>query len=248
MIRIHPQTLIYLAKELGRVTTSWEHLNSKEDRADVGLAADLKAFESYRQQFSNLGLRLTDAHLARIIKRLKEPPVTIRELVELQKELANRMYDECCLMHCVSLTPEETAFFDPKAPIFGIDVEDKLPSIGEDISEAGKCLGLRRPTAAVFHLMRVMEVGVQKFGEKLGLTFIDQKVWQIILDGINLEIKKLGKTPDAKLYAGMSAHLFNVKLAWRNEAMHPKATYTVDEAEAIFNAVRAFMRELISLL
>src|SRR5271169_6002061 len=34
----------------------------------------------------------------------------------------------------------------------------------------GKCLALGRPTAAVFHLMPVMEIGVQRFGADLGVT------------------------------------------------------------------------------
>jgi hypothetical protein len=60
--------------------------------------------------------------------------------------------------------------------LFGTEVEDKLPNVIEDIAEAGKCLGLRRPTAAVFHLMRIMEVGVQKFGDKLGVMLTEEKV------------------------------------------------------------------------
>jgi len=127
-------------------------------------------------------------------------------------------------------------------------VEDKIPSVIADISEAGKCLGLERPTAAVFHLMRVMETGVQKFGDKVGVTLTDEKVWQVILDQLNAEIRGMGKDHLAKKYASISAHLYNVKLAWRNEAMHPKATYTPEEAERIFAATRGFMIDLAGVL
>ena len=76
----------------------------------------------------------------------------------------------------------------------------------------------------------------------------DEKVWQVILDGVNARIKALGRAPEAKEYASISAHLYNVKLAWRNEAMHPKATYTPEEAEGIFRAVRSFMIDLVGVL
>jgi hypothetical protein len=41
--------------------------------------------------------------------------------------------------------------------------------MAEDISEAAQCLALNRPTACVFHLMRVMETGVQILGNRLGI-------------------------------------------------------------------------------
>jgi len=158
------------------------------------------------------------------------------------------MVDECSLSHFLALTEDEYALLEPAASLFGTRVEDKLPQVSEDIAEAGKCLGLRRPTASVFHLMRVMEVGVQKFGEKLGVTLADEKVWQVILDQINVHIKTLGKGQKAKDYAAIAAYLYHVKLAWRNETMHPKATYTPEEADNIFRAVRSFMTDLVGVL
>jgi hypothetical protein len=44
------------------------------------------------------------------------------------------------------------------------------------------------------------------------------------------------------------AHLFHAKNAWRNEVMHPKATYTDAEAEELLSAVKTFMNNLASLL
>ena len=39
-----------------------------------------------------------------------------------------------------------------------------------------------------------------------------------------------------------------MKLAWRNEVMHPKQTYTEEEALEVFAASKAFMRELASVV
>ena len=52
----------------------------------------------------------------------------------------------------------------------------------------------------------------------------------------------------AKQCAAIQAHLYNVKVAWRNEVMHPKATYTELEARDILNHVRAFLTELVKIL
>ena len=39
-----------------------------------------------------------------------------------------------------------------------------------------------------------------------------------------------------KKYAAISSNLYHVKLAWRNEVMHPKQTYTEEEALEVFAA------------
>jgi hypothetical protein len=39
------------------------------------------------------------------------------------------------------------------------------------------------------------------------------------------------KQLSTKAYAEAASHLYNVKVAWRNEVMHPKQTYTFEEAE-----------------
>jgi hypothetical protein len=108
---------------------------------------------------------------------------------------------------------------------------------------------VNRPTASVFHLMRIMEIGVRRFGDVLGVQLPDDKNWQNILDEINKAIKALDqKAPLTKKYAGASAHLYNVKLASRNEVMHPKQTYTPDEARRVFDATDAFIRDLANLI
>jgi hypothetical protein len=156
------------------------------------------------------------------------------------------MEDECGLLHFLAIDEVERHLIYPDTPLFGFQVEDKLPSAVEDISEAGKCIGFNRATAGVFHLMRVMEIGVQKLGEKLDIEFSNEKMWLNILDQVNAKIKAMGKQGQA--YAAVAAHLYNVKLAWRNEVMHPKATYTLEEAKSIFVAVKNYMDELVKVI
>jgi hypothetical protein len=194
-----------------------------------------------------LGLKMCAAQIDRIVVACHSDQVlSAARMAMMVHELGNRLQDECSLTHFLTITNDDFSMINPEQPLYSALVEDKMPNVIEDIAEAGKCLGFGRATASVFHLMRVMEAGVQKFGEALGVALVHEKVWQVILDQINKEIKKRGK--GGQRYASISAHLYNVKLAWRNEAMHPKATYTDEEARGIFNAVRNFMIDLAGVL
>jgi hypothetical protein len=184
----------------------------------------------------------------RLLTRLEntDDAILIRGEVD---DIRRRIIDQVESVFCLSLIKREQELFEPQHPLFGEEVEAKFSSMSEDISEAGKCLALGRPTACVFHLMRVMEIGVRRFGEVLNVTLADDKNWQNILDEINKAIKALDqKAALTKKYAGAAAHLYNVKLASRNEVMHPKQTYTSDEAWKVFSATDAFIRDLANLI
>jgi len=217
------------------------------------------ALNQTRDSCANAGLRMTTLCIEQQLrhlegfKKIPQNTAIAQEIAHGLEEVQNRLQDELSLQFLLSLTPKEAEWFSINAPRFGGGVEDKFPALVEDIDESAKCLGLGRYTASVFHLMRVMERGVQTFGQKLGITAVNilgqEKNWQNILDEINKSVKSLPQIDSlTKRYANISSNLYNVKLAWRNEVMHPKATYTPDEAEAIFLAVRGFMRELASVI
>lgn len=135
---------------------------------------------------------------------------------------------------------------------FGRKVASKFPKAAEDIEEAAKCLALQRPTASVFHLMRAMEVIVQRLGKKLGVQNID-KEWGKILSDIGKAVEAMPKTTSAELkkrnrWSEAHTQLYHVKQAWRNDTMHPKQTYTREQAHEVFNATRVFASHLAGLL
>jgi hypothetical protein len=247
MIPFIPGNFIQLAKEIGRLDQVLNNTNQGPRTRETN-EADRKVFEQYTKIFSDLNLPMCNAQNDRILKELDKETGSHRDFARLLAELYTRMVDECNNSHFISMTNEEWRLIEPNQHVFGEKIENQFPGIVGDIYEAAHCLGFRRATAAIFHLMRVMEFGVQKFGEKLGVELTEEKVWQAILDQVNPKIKSLGKNQSAKAYAGISAHLYNVKLAWRNDTMHPKATYTEEEAHAIFAAVRIFMQELVEIL
>lgn len=148
----------------------------------------------------------------------------------------------------LTLDAKAAEFYDQKE-LFGKEVIGKFPTIQFDMTEAGNCLATGRGTACVFHLMRIMEVGVQQFGSKVGVPLAAEKNWQNILDEINKAIRTLPpKDAGTIAMCHAAANLYSVKLAWRNEVMHPNDTYTLEEADNLIRQVKLFMGQLSSIV
>ena len=250
MITFNASSFIYFSREMGRLSENLLEKEMADQIRDLETRQhDENALKSHLEDFEKSGLRMCVAQIQRMLTACRnDNHLTHRQMAQMVQELANRVQDECGTAFFLKLSEHERDLFAPITPLFGTLIEDKFPSMIEDIAEAGKCLGLQRSTAAVFHLMRLMETAVQRIGVELGVSLVDEKVWQVILDGINAEIKKMEKGERKKNLASISANLYSVKLAWRNETMHPKTTYTQDEAIQVFNSVRRFTEELTRVL
>lgn len=135
------------------------------------------------------------------------------------------------------------------ANLLGEAVAARFPSLTTDIGEAGKCLSMTRNTAAVFHLMRVMEAGVREFANALGIKFTKPRTWQPMLTEAHAAINKLpGIDPRKPKFQAVVTHLHSVREAWRNPVMHPAPTYADDDAERVLSATKAFMEELAKII
>jgi hypothetical protein len=69
----------------------------------------------------------------------------------------------------LALEKKAQSYFCPTGPLFGSEVQHKFNTTSFEIDEAAKCLALGRPTACVFHLMRVMEIAVRAVARCLGV-------------------------------------------------------------------------------
>jgi hypothetical protein len=197
-----------------------------------------------RSLCERIGLRISVKCIDHLIEQsVKEEPkidVVIEAVAQIERTIRWEMEDKLFMY----ISPERAERYDRK-DLLGEDVNTKFPALQYDIAEAGTCYACGRSTAVVFHLMRIMEAGVQAFGTKLGVPLVKEKVWQVILDGINAAIKKLPtKDPVTVELSQIAANLYSVKLAWRNEVMHPKDTYTLEEADNLIRQVKIFMEQL----
>jgi hypothetical protein len=186
----------------------------------------------------------------------RKPPLPVAEHQHIAASLNHliaRIRDDLQSEFFFHVDQRDVSLYGQKE-LFGSKVSKKFAKAISDIESAGSCLALQQSTAAVFHLMRVMELGVQRFGTRLKVK-INPRVesWAKIMDHVNKEINLLpGRTEAEKRkrarYSTAATYLDHVRLAWRNEVMHPKETYNREEAHDVFNAVKAFTSYLADLI
>lgn len=209
------------------------------------------SFVHARTQCKELSLQLSAIYLDNCVEVFKKD--ISNEEVSTRIDIAlDRITDEIGLRLFVHIPSHRSEYY-ADSPQFGDEVATRFAKSTEDIQEAGKCLALGRSTACVFHLMRVTEAAVQYLGKKFNVSLVGQKNWANILDEVDKAVKALPiKTSSQKRkrnrYAESSAHLRMVKDAWRNDVMHPKETYTDEEAERVFRNVKDFMVYLATKL
>jgi hypothetical protein len=209
---------------------------------------DNAILNSIKEACSQIGLTVSTKCVTSLIRMRNQENVTMGQVIDaihtLEQTITWEMEDRLFMY----INPNRAARYD-QPELFGKDVNTKFSTIQFDLVEAGNCYATGRSTAVVFHLMRIMETGVQAFGTKLGVTLADEKNWQNILDEINKKIKALPPKDLATVKLSQAAaNLYAVKLAWRNEVMHPKDTYTLEEADNLIRQVQIFMEQLSTIV
>ena len=104
-----------------------------------------------------------------------------------------------------------------------------LPLALKDISEAGKCLAFRVPTAAAFHLSRAIERGMSQYYE--GLT---GEPYQLP-DAARNWAKKTEALEKADADKKITEYLVHIRKAYRNPITHPDEILDSSEAFNFFS-------------
>jgi hypothetical protein len=264
MLRIHAIDLVVLLQTIDRVRAGVSRVHEmvlndtrandprfwKEFVAGIWDSAEPLLIDA-EGACERLELRESIAHIREVRHRYTQNLFSLPELVGwlgstihiIQTQLRDRV-----LMYVPN---EQAKYFSENTPPFGDKVQDKFPKATADITDASFCLGVGRWTAAVFHLMCVVEVGIRRLAKWLNVprNQVDGKVWQQILAAMSAAIKALPSgTPEEQAKRDRCseaiAHLHAVKNAWRNPTMHSRRRYSQEEAEAIFNNVKTFMHYL----
>lgn len=169
-------------------------------------------------------------------------------LEELRERIIQSLEDSA--VYCVA--PNRVDYINNPSAIFGAEVYAKFADVSYDMAEAALSLGMSRNTACVFHLMRVMEYAVQKIGDRLSATIVDKNnqtlEWGIIIANIMAKVEAMPKGDERNELSATVSLLYHVKQSWRNSTMHPKQTYTDDEAVAVFAATKSFLNDLARLV
>jgi len=224
---------------------------------EVFLDVMLQRAEKLHEQLSILGAVSTLDTVDRLLVSLTAKLITYEELKSEYHEISSRLRDDLKRTMVFALDDRDKRYFAPRTPHFGTDFDSRFKTLGVfELDEAAKCMAFARPTAAVFHLMRVLEVGIHALAACLGIpdpVKPAERNWAIILrkimdDGIANKWPSAAArmNPDAVLFESLHASLDAVKNPWRNATMHVETKYTDDEAEHIFVSVKGFMKKLAS--
>jgi len=171
------------------------------------------------------------------------PPVDeLRTRTKMMRKRVMGLFRRDYLFHIPSSDVELYGQIVP----FGRSVGDGFPGAQSDLEHAGNCLALHEYTAAVFHLMRAMEMMVQGLTNRLGISN-PERAWGILLSDMGAAIKDF-RGEEHRAWSEAHALLYHVKEAWRNNTMHPNASYEREDAHKIYKAVDAFARKLVALL
>lgn len=143
-----------------------------------------------------------------------------------------------------ALNPDDARYYDTALEMFGECVTASFPSSASEIDEAGKCLALGRSGAAIFHLMRVVEIGLRSLAPLMGIHE-PRPDWGKVIRAVD-EYLKLPKNErklelEDEYLAAVSAQMHAVKLAWRNQTMHVDTTFSLENAREIFEQTKLLM-------
>jgi hypothetical protein len=154
--------------------------------------------------------------------------------------------------------------------LLGEQVAVAFPNAIPDIRETGNCLAAECNTAAVFHLMRVLEWGLRYLCTSMGIKQLKQSTrsgkvklspisyaqWEDILNQLQVTIdtkmksSKKGPTKqrDQEFYYPILQDFSGIRDAWRNHVMHTRAEYGRKDASAVLDHVTRIMARLATRL
>jgi len=194
---------------------------------------------------SDLNLNVSRQKTRMLSHCIAEQVTQVEQLRNRLREVKETIIQELSNINFLRVTDDMETYLDKKSP-FGQEVSTAFPGSVEDIVEAHNCFAWGTYTAAMFHLGRAMESGVKRLAKRMSIK-IQRDDWQAYLSAMNDKISKMPfKTPKDKAkrapFAEAAAYLLHFKEAWRNQTMHPKKTYTREQALEVINGAGTFLR------
>jgi len=184
---------------------------------------------------------------------LENKESTVSDFYAANEYLRNVFYDTINSYNFLVIDNSDLLYWKQYDPMFGDEVESKFPEIRGEIREAGKCISVDRHTAAVFHLMRIIEFGLKKMSSELGIPYAPS--WEAyinqlskILDSKNYKNLTDDQKNKREFYRNILTDITSIKQSCRNPTMHFNDVYDEEQAKNIFTGVKAFIKHLASNL
>jgi hypothetical protein len=244
-----------LTEYLKRGTGVAEKIQNKTNLTAKDKQALARAVRNIRDRAKDLGASVTVLAADDLLKkfRSRKKETTYADLREGIQDIEATFLRESSAVCMYTVDVDMRNLTEDCVTAFGSDFQIKYPSALYDLEESCNCLALGRFTAAVFHLMRIMEVLLRSIHAWLGLPPLSgaDKNWGNMLQAIKANMNSRNANGNAgwngkdrqfceDLYASLDA----VRVAWRNTTMHVERRYDKDEAQHLFHVVRALSKKL----
>lgn len=188
--------------------------------------------------------------LERMYAMAEQPGVLRYQVAEHFGELSRRLVDEVKDGVFMWLDPKLVQY--GRAPFQGWEkAVDAFPLMKPDIFEASMCVLYERPTAAVFHLMRTMELGLDVLRRMVRVPQRKRPGWDGVIEAIDAQLqpkkgaKKSAATRKRHRFIADAVLLLRAVKEVRNTTMHDYTkSYTPSQAMDQYKAVQSFMQKM----
>lgn len=181
---------------------------------------------------------------------LQKPPKTQRELELLLSALNKEMKTKLVFY----LPSHRQKFMQPRK-FMTEDSKEAFPKARQEMAAAGRCHAVGQHTAAVFHCMRAVEIGMRAMAIELNVTVGDLPLeladQENVIRGIESKIQAMKdrrkgteKDEDLNFYSQAAMQFRYFKDGWRVRTAHTRATYEEPEALAVLEHTAAFIGDL----
>ena len=185
-----------------------------------------------------LTARITAAAAQELIRQAEYGAVQPDSLAVALAGLEQRLAEELALIGVATFAPGSGAYAQ-EAP-FGPEVDSAFPDAAYHIEEACRCLSMQRATAAAMHATRIVQLGLRAMADLIGIT----TPWEPNRGEQNWIQLMTALRHEASGQEALIESLDQVRRRWRSRTLIPADKYTIDEAQALIDAVAGFMRTL----
>ena len=187
IIRFYAGTFLTLISTVNIIKGSIEHVQRFSEEQQPQYLKQNKerlasTFVTIREECDELELDGSARLIRILLDNMKMTHIKIGELLISIDTLEDMIISEMNDRLYLRIPQERISWFDKKEA-FGAKVSNAFSKAIPDIKEAGNCYAIGLHTACVFHLMRVLEYGLQALAKDVGLTFYRQS-WGKIIDKI----------------------------------------------------------------
>lgn len=216
--------------------------------SDKGRAQFQEWLDTVHEQTAMLGMTLSNNQVAAVVNTVNtlgpRDEAVSREIHELQRRISEELE-----ARTFKWIPEEkAAYLKPVRTLW-------LMSYGElrvEVDSARRCYAYGENTACVFHLMRVVDWGLRRVADSLGIAY-EARNWSGIGKAIQdkMELKHKDKSDDWKkaepFYAQILTDIQALSRGHRNPALHEIGVrYDEREAHHLLTVVEGFIRHVLT--